>query len=104
MEGCGLRQDLEAPVEEDRALLIFQTEGLSDWVSPGQRRWDCGKGADIRGLTAEGRWGRAGWEGSFHLLSPMLPGPGTMGTEGLRRGLPTSSGAHLAGWTWLEGR
>lgn len=71
MEGCGLKQDLETPVEEGRALLIFQ-RGLSDWVSWGQRRRDRGKGADIRGLTADGRWGRAGWEGSFHLLSLML--------------------------------
>ena len=32
------------------------------------------------------------------------PGPGTVGTEGLRPGAPTGSGARLAGWTWPEGR
>lgn len=63
---------LEAPVEKGRALLLFQREGSSDWVSQGWRRQDCGKGAGIRGLTVKGRWGTAGWEGSFHLLSPML--------------------------------
>lgn len=72
MEGCGLRRDLEASVEKGRVLLLFQREGPNDWVSQGRGRQDCGKGAGIRGLTAKGHWGTAGWEGSFHLPNPVL--------------------------------
>ena len=103
MEGCGLRRDLEAPVEKGRALLLFQ-RGPNDWVSQGRGRQDVGRGLASEGSLPRGVGARLAGRVPSTCRAQCWPGLGTVGTEGLRLGAPTGSGARLAGWTWPEGR
>lgn len=95
MEGCGLREDFEAPVGEGRTLLFFQGEGLSDQVSQGHGR------IVERGLGPEGSVWRALGQGSLGEFLPPTdpragPGQGAVGTEGLWQGAPSGPGTHPA--------